>query len=663
MRFREVDDAVSGFVRISDVVQPTWNGGELIDSLTDRADVFIFGYSPKLKSLLTWSKNAEQVLGVKDVAIARDGNLFLRHVHPDDRFLLMTDLEQALKGKSPYRATYRWIRPDNNEVRWLHCRAGISGSGDARIFDGMIVDLSNEFTGSVGKIAGPDSVATVLAAFPTTVFTVDSDLRLLRINRPRDEFPFNFGDPTFRLEAFRIGRPILSCFGDPDQRAHYEARTREVLEGKIPFYRTRIANGETVLSLEITPLSELNAVAGLLFVVSDVTEIVRLERQLTELQKAEGLRLLAAGVAHNFNNALQSIVGQAAAIHSHPEKREVVEQASQAIIDVVSRTSELTRQLAVFDDSKSSTPTPVDLNLVTMAAVNKIEDLFSGGMKVGVAFGTPGLVLARQEALAHAIEAILRNARESMSAGGTLAIKTYQVTLREFEIDALSAGRYAKLSITDTGQGMGSETKKRCFEPFYTTKERDPSTGVGLKGEGLGLSKALAVIRDLGGAMNIESHPGSGTSVSIYLPMHESAGADSSEDESLPASPSFPVDLLLVDDDVMVLKTVEAILSDAGYRCAVAEDYSRALAIIRQQGKNLRLILLDAVMPGMDGATLLRQIRKFNKTVKVIGFSGAPPEATQALLDAGALQVIRKPVNPQLLKETVQSLLAAKEAA
>jgi CheY-like chemotaxis protein len=330
---------------------------------------------------------------------------------------------------------------------------------------------------------------------------------------------------------------------------------------------------------------------------------------------------------------------------------------------VVSRTSELTRQLAVFDDSKSGTPTPVDLNLVTMAAVNRIEDLFSGGMKVGVAFGTPGLVLARQEALAHAIEAILRNARESISAGGTLAIKTYQVTLREFEIDALPAGRYAKLSITDSGQGMGSETKKRCVEPFYTTKERDPSTGVGLKGEGLGLSKALAVIRDLGGGMNVESHPGIGTSVSIYLPMHEASGAESAGEDPLPASPSFPVDLLLVDDDVMVLRTVEAILSDAGYRCAVAEDYSRALAIIRQQGKNLRLILIDAVMPGMDGATLLKQIRKLNKNVKVIGFSGAPPEATQSLLDAGALQVIRKPVNPQLLKETVQSLLNAKEAA
>lgn len=653
---------MGNFVRITDVSQAVWSGSELISALTERADVFVFAYSPKLRSLVSWSKNAELVLGVKDVTIARDGNLFLRHVHPDDRFLLMTDLEQALKGKTSYRATYRWIRPDNNEVRWLHCRAGMSESSGEQIFDGMIVDLSSEFTGSVGKIAGPDSVATVLAAFPILVFTVDHDLRLLRINRSRENFPFNFGDDSFRIESFRIGRPLLSCFGNPESRNHYEVMMRDLLEGKSQSYRTRISVGETIFSLEVTPLNELDSVAGLLFTVSDISEIVRLERQLAELQKSEGLRLLAAGVSHNFNNALQSIIGQAAAMKSHPEKKELVEQASQTIIDIVSRASELTRQLYVFDDKTQASVVPVDLNLATMAAVNRIEDLFSSGLKVGVAFGSPAPVLARQEILAQAIEAVLRNARESMSKGGSLSIKTFQVMLRDFEVENLKAGPYAKLSITDSGQGMDAESKKRCFEPFYTTKERDPLSGVGLRGQGLGLSKALTSIREFGGGMNIESHPGVGTSVSLYLPIHKDA-IESVSDSELPASPDREIDILLVDDDLMVLRTVEAILVDAGFRCAIAEDYSRALSIVRKQGKALRLILLDAVMPGMDGATLLKQIRKINPDVQVIGFSGAPPEHTRSLLEAGAVQVLRKPVNPQILRDTVAQLLQAKRAA
>ncbi len=652
---------MGNFVKLTDVSQPVWSGSELISALTERAEVFVFAYSPKLRSLVSWSKNAEAVLGVKDVTIARDGNLFLRHVHPDDRFLLMTDLEQALRGKASYRATYRWIRPDNNEVRWLHCRAGMNQNSEEQLFDGMIVDLSSEFTGSVGRIAGPDSVGTVLAAFPTTVFTVDHDLRLLRINRSRENFPFNFGDESFRIESFRIGRPILSCFGTPETRQHFERVMRELLDGKAHVHRSRITIGETVVNLEITPLSELDSVAGLLFVVSDITEMVRLERQLAELQKSEGLRLLAAGVAHNFNNALQSIIGQAAAMKNHPDKKELIEQASQAIIDIVGRASELTRQLYVFDESSPASLAPVDLNLATMAAVNRIEDLFSSGLKVAVAFGSPAPVKARQEILAQAVEAILRNARESMSEGGSLSIRTYQVVLREYEVDALKAGTYAKLSITDSGQGMDAESKKRCFEPFYTTKERDPATGVGLRGEGLGLSKALASIREFGGGMNIESKPGVGTSVSIYLPIIEESASTTSDE--IPASPDEPVDILLVDDDVMVLRTVEAILRDAGFRCAMAEDYSRALTIVRQQGRRLRLILLDAVMPGLDGASLLRQIRKINSEVQVIGFSGAPPEHTIPLLEAGASQILRKPVNPKLLRATVEQLLATKRAA
>lgn len=653
---------MSNFVKIPETSDTPPSTSDLIASLTDRADVFIFSYSPKLKSLVSWSSNGEHVLGVKDVAISRDGNLFLRHVHPDDRFLLLTDLEQALKGEVPYRATYRWIRPDNNEVRWLHCRAAATRKNGEQIFDGIILDLSTEFTGSVGKIAGPDSVATILAAFPTMVFTVDSDLRLLRINRPRENFPFNFGDGGFRSEAFRIGRPILACFGDTDQRAHYEKVAREILEGRSRYYRTRITTGETVFNLEITPLSEVNAVAGLLFVVSDVTEIVRLERQLAGLQKTEGLRLLAAGVAHNFNNSLQSIIGQAAAMKSHPEKPELIKEASQAIIDIVGRASDLARQLFVFDETSSKELVPVDLNLAIMAAVNRIEDLFSSGLKVAVAFGSPAPVLARQEPLSQAIEAILRNARESLSEGGSLSIKTYQVLLRDLEVENLKAGAYSKLSITDSGLGMQAEAKKRCLEPFFTTKSRDPSTGLGLKGEGLGLSSALNIIREFGGGISIESQAGVGTCVAIYLPNQAAPAQTDSEDKAL-STPTDAVDILLVDDDVMVLRTVEAILTDAGYRCAMAEDYTRALNIVRQQGRNLRLVLLDAVMPGMDGATLLRQIRKFNGEVKVLGFSGAPPEHTQALLDAGALQILRKPVNPQLLKETIQGLLDVRAAA
>ncbi|MBX7145239.1 MAG: response regulator [Oligoflexia bacterium] len=646
---------MADFLRINDLGDGSLSVQDIVEALSSESELFFFAYSPLQKSLIAWTKNSERVLGVKDVSIARDGNLFLRHVHPDDRFLLLTDLETALKGESPYRATYRWVRPDNNEVRWLHCRASLQSRFESKLFEGLIIDLSHEFTGSVGRMAGPDSVETVLAAFPTIVFTVDSDLRLLRINRPRQGMNFNFGDQQFRPELFKIGRPLLSCFDNPEQRAHLESVALELLDGKSRYHRTRISVENSIYSMEITPLSDSGSISGLLFVITDITEMVRLERQLSELQRTEGLRLLAAGVAHNFNNALQSIVGQAAAIRSHPDNHDVVISSSQSIIEIVGQASQLARQLDSFEGSSKGSPQPVDLNLCVMAALNKIDDLFSAGVKIGVAFGNPPPVLAQQEQLSEALEEILRNARESMSNGGNLSIKTYVTTLGALEVENLPAGRYAKLSVHDSGSGMNAETRERCFAPFFTTKDRDPATGVSLKGKGLGLSHALAIIRSFGGGISIDSQPNIGTSVAIYLPLAEATEANASD--SLGAAQQSP-DIMVVDDDLMVLRTMESMLNDLGYSVVTTDDPRQALAIARTSGRDLKVALIDAIMPGMDGASLTRQLLRGNKQIVAIGFSGAPAEQTKLLIEAGAKEILRKPVTPQTLANLISRYIS-----
>lgn len=650
---------MADFLRINELGATPLSVQELMEALSSESEIFIFAYSPQQKCLTAWSKNSERILGVKDVSIARDGNLFLRHVHPDDRFLLLTDLETALQGSAPYRATYRWVRPDNNEVRWLHCRASLQNRGELALFEGMIIDLSSEFTGSVGRMAGPDCVETVLAAFPTIVFTVDADLRLLRINRPRHGVPFNFGDPHFRPELFKIGRPLLACFENPEQRQQIETTTKEILEGHSRYYRTRINVEDAIYSMEITPLSEAEAIAGLLFVITDITEMVRLERQLSDLQRNEGLRLLAAGVAHNFNNALQSILGQAAAIKTHPDNRDIVISSSQSIIDVVAKASQLARQLDAFEGSSTGALQAVDLNLCVMAALNKIDDLFAAGVNVGVAFGSPPPVLAQQDKLAEALEAILRNARESMSSGGSLSIKTYLTTLGHWEVENLPAGRYAKLSVLDSGVGMSAEAREKCFAPFFTTKDPDPLIGVNLKGKGLGLSHALAIIREFGGGIQIESQPNMGTSVAIYLPL-----ATSEERQHIQANEftKTPPEILVVDDDLMVLRTMESMLTDLGYAVITTDDPRQALSIARTSGRDLKVALIDAIMPGMDGANLTRQLLRGNKTISAIGFSGAPPEQTKLLLEAGAKEILRKPVTPQNLADLIARYVPRQQA-
>ena len=637
---------------------PGWNGSALVQTLTKHAKFFVFGYSPSLKSLVSWSDNGKEILGAEDNELVRSGDVFLRHAHPDDRFLLLSELEPALKGEQPYRATYRWIRPDDNSVRWLHCRATLNTTTDSSgiqssIFEGIILDLNDEMTGSVSQLAGPDSLATVLAAFPTLVLTLSQDLRILRMNRPAHQANFSFGDDKFRHEQFAIGKLILDSFADEALRDQYASVFNALLDGTSAHFRTRLIRGETVYSLDILPLNDHGAINGLLCTVTDITEHVRLEAQVAALKKNEGLRLLASGVAHNFNNALQSIIGHAAAIENHPENPEVVTHAAQAIQEIVQKTSGLSRQLFAFEDSGDQQLVPVDLNVATMAAVNRIEDLFSSGASIDVAFGNPGIVLARQEPLVSIIEAIIRNAKESTPASGSISIKTYQATLEEFEVGDLKAGSYARLSVSDTGKGMNTEERQRCLEPFFTTKNTDPRFGIGLTGQGLGLSRAAGLVKEFKGAVDIESSAGEGTTVSIYFPAQQSAATGTATEVLTDRKGSLP-EVLVIDDDLAVLETMRALLNDLGYQIAVADGFKRALSLAKTHQQTLRLVLIDAVMPGMNGATLLRRLKKISPGLKVIGFSGAPPEYTKQLVEAGALEVLRKPVDLKTLRDTVR---------
>src|SRR5690606_4405487 len=128
----------------------------------------------------------------------------------------------------------------------------------------------------------------------------------------------------------------------------------------------------------------------------------------------------------------------------------------------------------------------------------------------------------------------LKNAKESLGDSGVISIKTYQVELNEFEVEDLRQGRYAKLTISDSGPGMSNETMRRCLEPFYTTRNKDARTGIGLTQPGLGLSAAFSTIRKFNGALTVQSSPGAGTTVSIFVPIHENSATSSKESSPRP---------------------------------------------------------------------------------------------------------------------------------
>jgi nitrogen-specific signal transduction histidine kinase/ActR/RegA family two-component response regulator len=627
-------------------------GRTIIDLLVNNTELFIFSYSIKKKSLLFWSENAEKILGVKDVAIARDANLFLRHVHPDDRFALLTELESAFSGNGAYRATYRWIRPDSDEIRWLHCRAQTSEHDGEKTLDGSIIDLSREFTGEMSKMAGPDSVQSLLAALPTLVCTIDRDLRVIRLNRADGGQIFNFGDDQFKFEDVRIGRPLFGLLSNQALKKEYEDICRGILNKKIPLYSRRIALEENVFTLEIAPLIDKQEIQGLLLTVTDISKMVHLEREMANLQRAEGLRLLAAGVAHNFNNTLQGILGHAAILQNHADNKLLVEKAGAAITDLVQRASELNKQLLNYQSESQSDLESLDINTVVMEAINSVSDLFTSGLKVTVSFGNPEKIKTKRAPLADSILAIIKNAKEALAKtpnqSRSMAIKTGQVYLAPNELPELASGDYVQLSISDSGTGMEDETLKRCFEPFFTTKERDSATGVGIKPSGLGLPKALANIKELGGSVSIQSAKEIGTSVAIFLPLSE---ATQTQESKITPIHRINPQVLIVDDDRMVLETIETLITDLGFKCLALDNGAAAYNALKKNHRSIKIALVDAMMPTSDGASVIKGLKRIKPSLKVYGFSGATPAQTLPMINAGAIKILQKPVGQNELKD------------
>lgn len=615
--------------------ESVWTSSQLIDSLTEKAQIFIFAYSPQKKTLVAWSNNANKILGVRDADIATDGNLFLRHMHPDDRFTLLADLENALADGLEYRATYRWIRPDTDELRWLHCRGKLSATDEEqKIFDGVIVDLTSEFTGHVARIAGPDSLSTILSAFPTLIFTLDKDLRIVRLNRPASLTTFDFADPEFHHENFAVGRLFSSCFPENSQSQFLLNYLFEVMEDKKSHFRTRIDSHGAIYSLEVLALREKSGVTGVLVIISDISENVKLEREIAKLNKAEGIRVFASGVTDNLNNSLQSILGHAAAIRDNSRNPELAAGSAQAIMEIVERASGLARQLISLDPPQADTIGPVDVNLAVMAAAHKIDSLFSNGFRLSVAFGSPPPAASNHEKLVSSLVEILEKASQKNPLENSFTIRTYQTNLETDQAKGLPAGSYVKIVISNSGPALAGEHEA-----------------------------VAASMRKLGGAIFSDSHTRTGSSISIILPVQNGYIDRQFDRELFSHPPDARPEVLIIDDDLMVLQTVKQIIESTPLQCVVAADAKRAIKLARRFRGELKLVLIDSLMPGLNGANLLKRIKKINGRIKAVGFSGASSDVTNELNQAGAITVLKKPVEPHLLKTTILSIINAKEAA
>jgi signal transduction histidine kinase len=422
------------------------------------------------------------------------------------------------------------------------------------------------------------------------------------------------------------------------RRRQYEARERlETIRAAEESLERRVAERTAELESANRQLA------------SQIVERERVESALHHAQRLEAVGQLTSGVAHDFNNLLTVVLGN---IHQlqRAERDAQSRRRLKMMAEAAERGAKLTAQMLAFSRRQKLDPRPVDLN----ETVQRMHDLLQSTIGGSVAIVTelqpdlwPALIDPTQIELVILNLAI--NARDAMSVGGQLTVRTDNV-IRPAPVrpEEPPAGEYVLVEVRDTGEGMSEEVLARVFEPFFTTKE------VG-KGSGLGLSQVYGLAKQSGGGVRIESAPGEGCSVQLYLPRSQRAPAGADGDRpAVAADGRTDRRVLVVDDDPAVREVTAGFLADLGYGVIEAGSGGAALEVLDRRG-GVDLLLLDFAMPGMNGAELAREARARHPELPIVFLTGYAD--TRALPQLGQEEILHKPFSRNELAKKVGEAL------
>jgi two-component system cell cycle sensor histidine kinase/response regulator CckA len=386
---------------------------------------------------------------------------------------------------------------------------------------------------------------------------------------------------------------------------------------------------------------------GALLRVADRTHELATEDQMGQAQRLQAVGELAGGIAHDFNNLLTAIIGTTDDLRARSGSDADREDLAQ-IRASAERGAALVRQLLAFSRQQTLQPRVISLNGAIRNAALLLERLIGSGVILTLALEEPDrLVCIDPTQLDQVLVNLAVNAGHAMPEGGRLTISsTPHLILRpeKFGGEMVPAGRYACLSVEDTGGGIPPEVLPRIFEPFFTTKRERGGTG-------LGLSTVHGIVRQSGGYMKVESVIGAGTAFRILLPRHEEAapwrestpGEQPRPDAGVPLRPGCRT-VLLVDDEAPVRRLAERALTREGWRVIAAQSAEDALETMQSHpGAELACVVSDVVMPGMDGPALVRRLREKWPGLPAILMSGYADAGLRQSLQAADIFFLAKP--------------------
>jgi len=577
-------------------------------------------------------------------------------VHPDDLERSSREVEEALREEKEFDTEFRIVRPDG-EIRHLKAHAAVTRDniGEPVKMTGINYDITErkqaeealwESTERFQKVFNSqlDAILVLNAEFPARI--IDCNISSTKVFGYKPEELI--GETT---EKLHVDDSHLKRF----QNELYAAIEKEGHLNDFEFFMkrkdgTRFPSEHSVFELK----NDAGERMGWVSITRDLTERKRLDERLREAQKMESIGNLAGGIAHDFNNILFPISGLSELLMEDLPPNSFEHESAQRILQAAERGSKLVHQILAFSRKTEDEMLPIRIQPILKEILKLSRSTIPANIEIEQDIQMDcGLVMGDSTQIYQIGMNLITNAYHAVQdAGGRISVQLKEIQLdpENMPISTLKPGRYAMMAFEDTGKGIDPTHLEKIFEPYFTTKERD-------KGTGLGLAVAHGIALKHGGNIGVSSELGKGSVFHVYLPLIEKLGK-TELDKGMEELAKGHERILLVDDEEVIVHLEQQILKRLGYNVTAFTRSKDALKVFKEKPDNFDLVITDMAMPDMTGVELAHELFKIRQDIPMIictGFSDRINE--QEARNFGIMGVLKKPMSRTQIARMVRNVI------
>ncbi|TNF28382.1 MAG: PAS domain S-box protein [Deltaproteobacteria bacterium] len=606
---------------------------------------------------LQWSAEIYRIFEIPPNRFEASYEAFINAVHPEDRARVDAAYQRSLQTREPYSVDHRLLLR-GGRVRHVHeqCETFFDGDRPLRSV-GTVQDVTDRKQAEAALRERESFIRTILDSVDEGFIVIDRELRIIAANRAYCESVGRAEPAVLGHHCHEVGHSLAHpCFTIGEVCPVWKTFNSGVAHRGAHIHVTPDGE-ERHIELRAYPITDASgAVISAIETLTDVTERRQLEEQLHQAQKMEAIGTLAGGVAHDFNNLLTGIIGYGSVLRSELAPDDPRQSSLSEILDAADRAAQLTRGLLAFSRKQVINPKPVDLRDIVRNVEKLLRRVIGEDIDLTTTLrGGDMMVMADSGQVEQVLMNLATNARDAMPEGGSLSIGVRAATFAsddDVPIADMPPGRYAELTVTDSGGGMSETTRAKAFEPFFTTKD------VG-RGTGLGLAIVFGIVKQHGGYIDVQSELGEGTTFKVFFPVIDVV-AEEARAEVLPPPPRGRETVLLAEDDAKVRTLLRTLLARYGYRVIDAADGAEALSAFTDHANAVDVLILDVVLPKLSGRDVYDAIKAQRPDIPALFISGYTADIIhkKGILDEG-LHFVAKPLDPFALLRRLRLILDA----